>query len=123
MKFSERWLRTMVDPPIDTAALCEGLTMSGFEVEAVEPAAPPFSRVVAGRIEAVAPHPNADRLRVCTVDVGTPERLQIVCGAPNAATGMLAPTALEGAVLPNGMSIRATSMRGVESRGMLCSAS
>jgi phenylalanyl-tRNA synthetase beta chain len=122
MKFSERWLRTMVDPPLDTAALTEALTMAGFEVESVERAAPPFTRVVVGRIESIGPHPNADRLRVATVDVGGTERLQVVCGAPNAAQGMLAPTALEGAVLPDGTTIKPTGMRGVESRGMLCSA-
>jgi len=87
MKFSERWLRTMVDPPLDTAGLCEKLTMAGLEVESAEPAAPPFAGVVVGRIDAVMPHPDADRLRVCTVDVGAPERLRIVCGAPNAEPG------------------------------------
>ena len=122
MKFSEGWLRTMVDPPLDTAALCEAVTMAGFEVEAVERAAPPFDRVVVGRIEGLAPHPNADRLRVATVDVGGSERLQIVCGAPNAAVGMHAPVALSGATLPGGLTIKPTTMRGVESRGMLCSA-
>ncbi|HSV20958.1 MAG TPA: phenylalanine--tRNA ligase subunit beta [Casimicrobiaceae bacterium] len=122
MKFSEAWLRTMVDPPLDTAALCDGLTMAGFEVESVERAAPPFEHVVVGRIEALAPHPNADRLRVASVDVGAPERLQIVCGAPNAAVGMRTPVALAGATLPGGMAIKPATMRGVESRGMLCSA-
>jgi phenylalanyl-tRNA synthetase beta chain len=112
----------MVDPPLDTAALAESLTMAGFEVESIERAAPPFGNVVVGRIEAIAPHPNADRLRVCTVDVGRAERLQIVCGAPNAAVGMRAPTALESATLPGGVAIKATAMRGVESHGMLCSA-
>ena len=72
MKFSERWLRTMVDPRARIPrALCERLTMAGLEVESSEPAAPPFSGVVVGRIDQVDPHPNADRLRVCTVDVGT----------------------------------------------------
>jgi phenylalanyl-tRNA synthetase beta chain len=123
MKFSEQWLRTMVDPPVDTAALGETLTMGGFEVESIEPAAPAFDRVVVGRIEAVAPHPNADRLRVCTVDAGVAGRLSIVCGAPNAAVGMHAPVALAGATLPGAVSIRMATMRGVESQGMLCSAS
>jgi len=122
MKFSEAWLRTLVDPPLDTAALCEAVTMAGFEVEAVERAAPPFAQVVVGRIETLAPHPNADRLRVASVDVGTAGRLQIVCGAPNAAVGMRAPVALSGATLPGGLAIKPTTMRGVESRGMLCSA-
>ncbi len=64
MKFSERWLRTLVDPPLDTAGLCDRLTMAGLEVEEAVPAAPPFTGVVVARIEKVEPHPNADRLRV-----------------------------------------------------------
>ena len=107
MKFSERWLRTLVDPPLDSAALCDRLTMAGLEVEAAVPAAPPFSRVVVAKIETVEPHPNADRLRVCTVDAGTGAHLTIVCGAPNAAAGMKAPCALVGAELPGGLAIRA----------------
>ncbi|HSC99583.1 MAG TPA: phenylalanine--tRNA ligase subunit beta [Casimicrobiaceae bacterium] len=122
MKFSEHWLRTLVDPPIDTSTLCDKLTMSGFEVEAVESAAPPFSNVVVGVIQKVTPHPEADRLRICTVDVGAAAPLRIVCGAPNVAVGMRAPTALEGATLPGNEIIRRTAMRGVESQGMLCSA-
>ena len=93
MKFSEHWLRTLVDPPIDTAALCDKLTMAGLEVENAAPACPPFTGVVVARIDAVAAHPNADRLRVCTVDAGGPSPLQIVCGAPNAAAGMKVPCA------------------------------
>jgi phenylalanyl-tRNA synthetase beta chain len=122
MKFSEHWLRTMCNPPLSSGQLCDRLTMSGLEVEEATPAAPPFERVVVARLADVKPHPNADRLRVCTVDVGGPEMLQIVCGAPNAAQGMLAPCALEGATLPGGLAITRATMRGVESRGMLCSA-
>jgi phenylalanyl-tRNA synthetase beta chain len=122
MKFSERWLRTLADPALDTAALCEKLTMSGLEVEEAVPAAPPFSGVVVARITHVAPHPNADRLRVCSVDAGTGSALSIVCGAPNAAAGMKVPCALAGAQLPGGFAIKVTTMRGVESQGMLCSA-
>ena len=122
MKFSERWLRTLVDPPIDTAALCDKLTMAGFEVEDVARAAPPFAHVVVGEIVSIAPHPDADRLRVCGVNVGRDDALQVVCGAPNVAVGMRAPCALEGAALPGGQAIRRTTMRGVESQGMLCSA-
>src|SRR5262245_40597842 len=99
MKFSERWLRTLVDPPLDTAALCDRLTMIGLEVEEAAPVAPPFSSVVVGRIDAIAPHPNAERLRVCKVDVGSGSALEVVCGAPNAAAGMKAPCALAGAQL------------------------
>ena len=121
MKFSERWLRAMVDPPMDTAELCERLTMAGLEVEASGPAAPPFTGVVVGRIDRVDPHPGADRLRVCSVDVGTGTALRIVCGAPNAAPGMKAPCATVGAELPGGLRIAAATMRGVDSQGMLCS--
>ena len=122
MRFSEHWLRTHVDAPLSTEALAEKLTMAGLEVEELDPVAPPFSRVVVARIESVIPHPNADRLRVCSVNVGTNERLQVICGAPNAAVGMLAPCALEGATLPGGLTIGRQAVRGLESRGMLCSA-
>ncbi len=122
MKFSERWLRTMVDPPIGSAELAERLTMAGLEVEERTTAAPPFTGVVVGRILAVARHPNADRLTVCEVDVGKDKPLSIVCGAPNAAAGITVPCALPGAVLPGERAIRKTAMRGADSEGMLCSA-
>ena len=122
MQFSERWVRTLTDPPLDTAGLCDLLTMAGLEVEQVVPAAPPFTGVVVGQIEKVAPHPDADRLRVCTVDAGGGAALQIVCGAPNAVAGMKAPVAQVGALLPGDVAIRKTAVRGVESSGMLCSA-
>ena len=122
MKFSERWLRTLVDPPLDTAGLADALTMAGLEVEDMAPAAPPFSGVVVAKIEGVRPHPNADRLRVCAVNIGGPEPLQIVCGAPNAAAGMKVPFASVGAQLPSGLAIGKADVRGVESAGMLCSA-
>src|SRR6187549_22000 len=122
MKFSERWLRTLVDPPLDTAALCDRLTMIGLEVEEAQLAAPAFANVVVGRIDSMAPHPNAERLRLCKVDVGSGSPLDIVCGAPNAATGMKAPCALIGARLPDGTVIRDAALRGVASQGMLCSA-
>ena len=122
MKFSERWLRELCNPPISSDVLCDKLTMAGLEVEETAPAAPPFANVVVARIDKVVPHPDADRLRVCTVDVGGTEPLQIVCGAPNAAVSMFAPCALEGATLPGGLAIKRATMRGVESRGMLCSA-
>jgi phenylalanyl-tRNA synthetase beta chain len=122
MKFSERWLRALCDPPLSTQGLCDKLTMAGLEVEETAPAAPPFAQVFVAKIETVAAHPNADRLRVCMVDVGDAERLQIVCGAPNAAAGLTVPCAIEGAILPGGLTIGRATMRGVESRGMLCSA-
>jgi phenylalanyl-tRNA synthetase beta chain len=121
MRFSERWLRTLVDPPIGSAELAERLTMAGLEVEERTTAAPPFSGVVVGRVLAVERHPNADRLTVCRVDVCRDEPISIVCGAPNAAPGISVPCALPGARLPGGP-IRKAAVRGVESEGMLCSA-
>jgi phenylalanyl-tRNA synthetase beta chain len=130
MQFPESWLREFCDPPLTSAELAELLTMSGLEVEHAHPAAPPFSGVVAARIVEAEPHPNAERLRVCRVDAGVHSRdglLQIVCGAPNARAGLVAPLALVGAVLPpdeqgKPLEIRKGVLRGVESAGMLCSA-
>lgn len=122
MQFPESWLRTLVNPDLDTQALSHLLTMAGLEVEDTCPAAPPFSGVVVARITAIAPHPNADKLHICQVDDGTGAPLQIVCGAPNAAAGLTVPLARIGAELPGGMKIGKAKMRGVESFGMLCSA-
>lgn len=122
MKFSEHWLRTLADPPIGGEALAEALTMAGLEVESRTPVAPPFSGVVVGKVLGVERHPNADRLTVCRVDIGEDAPVSVVCGAPNVATGILAPLARVGAMLPGGLSIRQASMRGIESQGMLCSA-
>ncbi len=123
MKFSEHWLRTLADPPIGGDALADALTMAGIEVESRVPVAPPFSEVVVGKVLAVERHPNADRLTVCRVDVGQGAPVSVVCGAPNVAPGVVAPFARVGAVLPGGLTIRQAAMRGVESQGMLCSAS
>lgn len=122
MKVSEQWLREWVDPAASGAELAAQLTMAGLEVDRIEPAAPAFEKVVVGRVMDLIPHPQADRLRVATVDVGDTEPLQIVCGAPNVAIGLCAPTALIGAVLPGGLAIKKSKLRGIESRGMLCSA-
>lgn len=126
MQFSERWLRTLVDPDISTEALSHLLTMSGLEVEECRDVAPAFSKVVVGEVRKVGKHPNADKLKVCEVDAGTGSLLNIVCGAPNVAEGMKVPCALVGAVLPMAdgkrLEIKAATMRGVESSGMLCSA-
>jgi len=123
----ESWLRALCNPDIDTATLAERLTMAGLEVEETAPLAPPLPGVVVARIVAVAPHPNADRLRVCQVDDGSGALLQIVCGAPNADTGLKVPLARVGATLPgsgehNPVKISAVTMRGIDSNGMLCSA-
>ena len=127
MQFSENWLRTMVNPTMSSDELSHLLTMSGLEVEDVEPVAPPFSKVVVGHVLELARHPNADRLNVCQVDVGTGTLLTIVCGAPNVRAGMKVVCALAGAVLPPGadgqpFEIKVGQLRGVESQGMLCSA-
>lgn len=121
MLFSEQWLRSFVDPALDTDALGQLLTMAGLEVEQIKPAAADFSSVVVGHILSTEKHPDADRLKVCQVDAGQGEPLQIVCGAPNAAAGMKVPCALVGAKLP-GFEIKKAKLRGVASFGMLCSA-
>jgi phenylalanyl-tRNA synthetase beta chain len=120
MQFSEAWLRSFVNPRLDSNELAHVLTMAGLEVESVEPVAPNFSGVVVGQILTVEKHPGADRLRICKVDVGEAE-LQIVCGAPNAAEGLKVPCARIGAMLP-AKSITQVRVRDVESHGMLCSA-
>jgi phenylalanyl-tRNA synthetase beta chain len=122
MQFPESWLRSFVNPDIDSDALAHRLTMAGLEVEDAVTVAPPFDGVVVAHITAIEPHPNADKLRVCRVDDGSGTPLQIVCGAPNAAAGIKVPLARVGATLPGGMTIGAVTMRGVESAGMLCSA-
>jgi len=122
MRFSEAWLRELVNPPLATEALVAQLTMAGLEVEGLEPAAGEFSGVVVGEVLELKPHPEADRLRVCQVAAGGAEPLTIVCGAPNVEVGMKAPLAVQGAVLPGGLKIGKSKLRGVESFGMLCSA-
>jgi phenylalanyl-tRNA synthetase beta chain len=127
MQFPESWLRAFCNPPLSTQEIAETLTMGGLEVEDLRPVAPPFTKVVVGEIKEAVQHPNADRLRVCKVDVGQGALLNIVCGAPNARVGIKVPTALVGAELPPGedgkaFEIKLGKLRGVESQGMLCSA-
>ena len=123
MKISENWLRTWVNPAIDSDTLSNQLTMLGLEVDDMSPAAKPFTGVVVGEVLTVEQHPDADRLRVTTVNIGSGEPLQIVCGAPNVRVGMKAPVATIGAVLPGDFKIKKGKLRGVESQGMLCGAS
>jgi phenylalanyl-tRNA synthetase beta chain len=123
MKFSESWLRTWVNTQVSRKELCEKLTMAGLEVESVTPVATEFSGVIVGEVLSVAKHPKADRLQVCEVEVGNSRPLTIVCGAKNVAAQMKVPVAIENAVLADGLKIRVTSLRGVTSEGMLCSAS
>jgi phenylalanyl-tRNA synthetase beta chain len=123
MKLPLSWLREWVDLPDDAPAIAAQLTSLGFEVEALERVAPPFSGVIVAEIQAIAPHPQADKLRVCTVNAGAGiAPLQIVCGAPNARAGLKTALAQLGAVLPGDLRIKAAKLRGVESSGMLCSA-
>jgi phenylalanyl-tRNA synthetase beta chain len=130
MKVSVNWLKELVGSdavsklPVDE--LAHKLTMSGLEVEEMTPVAPAFDKIVVAHIKTIAPHPDADKLRVCEVDAGTGETLQIVCGAPNAAAGLKVPCALVGAKLPMAdgkiLEIKQAKLRGVASSGMLCSA-
>ena len=128
MQFPESWLREFCNPPLTTAQLADLLTMSGMEVEEQRPVAPPFSKVVVAKVLSVVRHPNADRLNVCQVSIGSGPVLNIVCGAPNVRAGIKVPCALVGAQLPPSeeggpaFEIKLGQLRGVESQGMLCSA-
>ena len=114
------WLQAYCDVPWSFEELVDRLVMTGLEVDGVETFGSDFEGFVAGRVEVVERHPNADRLTLCTVDVGG-ESLQIICGAPNVAAGQMVPVARVGAALPGGMEIRKAKIRGVESFGMICS--
>lgn len=122
MKFSEQWLREWVNPSVDTDALVHQLTMAGLEVDSAEAVASSFEHVVVGEVKSVESHPNADRLCVCSVDIGEKEPVQIVCGAKNVKQGMKVPTAKIGATFATGLKIKKSKLRDVESHGMLCSA-
>ena len=119
MQFSENWLRTFVNPDLNSDELSHALTMAGLEVEDSQPAGAMFTSVVIGEIIEANKHPDADRLQVCKVNVGN-ALLNIVCGAPNARVGIKVPCALVGAALP-GIHIKQAQVRGVDSFGMLCS--
>lgn len=120
MKFSEKWLRSFVNPALDNAGLNHLLTMAGLEVESQVPVAPDFNGVVVAEILSAEKHPDADRLQVLKVNVGQAEPLQIVCGGANARVGLKSACALVGAKLP-GFDIKQAKVRGVESSGMMCS--
>lgn len=121
MKFNVSWLSEILEQPFDSEQLAEQLTSAGLEAGGVEPASQPFSDVVIAKVVACEPHPDADRLRVCRVDYGAEETVQIVCGAPNVRTGLFTPLAKVGACLPGDFKIKPAKLRGVESYGMLCS--
>ncbi|MEZ5534355.1 MAG: phenylalanine--tRNA ligase subunit beta [Thiolinea sp.] len=126
MYISEQWLRKWVNPELDFAEIGERLTVTGCEVESLDKVASDFNGVIVGQITAIEKHPDADKLNVCTVDNGSGEKLQIVCGAGNVRVGLKAPLANIGAVLPmpdgKPLKIKKGKLRGVESFGMLCAA-
>lgn len=114
------WLREYCDIPWSVEELTARLTLAGLEIDAVDSIGGEYENMVIGAVEMAEKHPNADRLSLCTVDIGT-ETLKIVCGAPNVAAGQRVPVALVGARLPGGMKIKKAKIRGIESRGMICS--
>ena len=119
MKFSESWLRELVSPVLSTDELIAQVTMAGLEVDGSEPVAENLTGVLVGEIISIETHPNADKLKVCQVWDGD-KQVQVVCGAPNARTGIKVPFATVGAVLPDDFVIKKAKLRGVESQGMLC---
>ena len=121
MNLPMSWLNDYMDIDVEPKAYADRLTMTGSKVECWESAGDEIENVVAGKVLTCIPHPDSDHLSVCTVDAGTGEELQIVCGAPNVKADIIVPTALNGAKLPGGFKIKKTKMRGVESNGMLCS--
>jgi phenylalanyl-tRNA synthetase beta chain len=121
MKFSVTWLREFVDLPENPEGIADLLTRAGVETENIETRGAKIEQVIVSQIVASSRHPNADRLTVCEVDDGSGTNRQIVCGATNYKVGDKVPLALPGAKLPNGLEIRKSKLRGVESEGMLCS--
>ena len=121
MKFSVNWLREFVDLPENPEEIADLLTRAGVETENIETRGAKIEQVIVSQIVASSRHPNADRLTVCEVDDGSGANRQIVCGATNYKVGDKVPLALPGAKLPNGLEIRKSKLRGIESEGMLCS--
>ena len=122
MKFSEKWLREFVNPKVDTETLMHQLTMAGLEVDGIETACPEFRGLVVAEVKTVSKHPDADKLQICEVDCGDKNLLTIVCGAANVRQGMRTVLAKIGASLPGVDELKAVSLKGVTSSGMLCSA-
>ncbi len=121
MLVSYKWLRDYVEVTLDPMDLAERLTMAGLAVEGIHQPGAQIQKVYTGKILAMEPHPNADRLTICKVSVGEEEPLQIVTGATNIQVGNIVPVATEGAHLAGGLVIKKSKLRGIESRGMLCS--
>ena len=122
MKVSVSWLKDLVEFNNDIDELSEKLSMTGFEVESLEDLSEQAKNVVIGFVEEITPHPNAEKLKVCSVDVGLPKKLSIVCGAPNVKAGFHVLVAKVGAYLSSkSLKIKLSNLRGVESEGMICS--
>ena len=121
MNVTLNWLKNYIDFEFSPSELADRLTMLGIEVESIKQLGAELEGVVVGSVTSIQPHPNADKLVLCQVDIGETEELQIVCGAPNAREGMLAPVATIGATLPIGLTIKRAKLRGEVSLGMLCS--
>ena len=121
MNVTLNWLKTYIDFEFSPSELADRLTMLGVEVESIKQLGADLEGVIVGSVTSIRPHPNADKLVLCQVDTGGTEELQVVCGAPNAREGMLAPVATIGATLPVGLTIKQAKLRGETSQGMLCS--
>jgi phenylalanyl-tRNA synthetase beta chain len=122
MKFSEKWLRELVDPEVDSETLMHQLTMAGLEVDGDNPACPQFNGLVVAEVKSVSKHPDADKLHICKIDCGEKELLTIVCGATNVREGLRTVLAKVGATLADKPKLEAVALKGVTSYGMLCSA-
>jgi phenylalanyl-tRNA synthetase beta chain len=120
MKIPVSWLKEYVEFEDTLEGLADKLTFSGLEVEHIETVGGTFEGIVVGEVLAVEPHPDADKLRLCTVEYGAPETLRVVCGAPNVEAGGKYPFATVGTTLPCGIKLKKAKIRGVESLGMLC---
>ena len=121
MKFTLNWLQDYVDTTsLSSEQLANQLTMLGLEVDSVVPLYQELAPLITGLVVSSEKHPNADKLSLCSVDVGT-ETLQIVCGAPNVRKGLAVVAALPGTTLPGNFKIKKSKVRGVESCGMICS--
>ena len=121
MLVSYNWLKQYTNVEDNAADLAEKITRGGIEIEGVDYLAEELSNVVVGYVESKEKHPDAEKLSVCQVNVGEEENLQIVCGAPNVEAGQKVVVALSGAMMPSGLLIKKSKLRGVESNGMLCS--
>ena len=123
MNISTRWIREWASPDVSDSELSETLTMAGLEVDRIAPVAPHFEGLVVGQVVSCEKHPDADKLSLCQVDIGSGSNLQIICGAPNVKKDLKVVVATVGSVLPSGLKIKRAKLRGVESNGMLCSES